>query len=130
MRALSSDHVDLGETTQLVLTHGVVDQLLRRVRVGLRLLPCDCEGAELALHTADVGLVQIEVLDEEDAIVSAAYAPREVGQLSEREDVVRLHQGDAVLEVETLSRFDLVADGAECVRAFEQSHYFSRSTTA
>src|SRR5207247_10199088 len=88
------------------------------------------EGAELALHAADVGLVQVDVLDEEDAVVAAADATREVGELAEREQIVRLEERDAVLEVEPLARLDLLPARRQRVEAVEDGHHESRSTTA
>ena len=105
-----------------MLADRILDELVRRERVGIGLLVRDGERAELALHTADVGLVQIQVLDEVDAVVAPAYTPCEVGQFAEGKDVVALHQRHAVLEVETLSRLHLVADGRKQVGAFQQSH--------
>src|SRR6266581_4828057 len=75
MRALAADHVDLGEPGELVLANRVLDHLLRRVRIGVGLFVRDRKGAELALHAADVGLVQVQVLDEVDAVVAATHAP-------------------------------------------------------
>ena len=83
VRVLAVDHVDLGEAGQLVLADRVLDELRRRDRVGLLLLPRGGEGAELALHAADVRLVQVEVLDEVDLVGAAALAPRAVGELAE-----------------------------------------------
>src|SRR5205085_8927093 len=74
-------------------------------------------------------LVQVEVLDEEDAGVAAAQPPREVGELAEPEQVVRLEERDAVLEVEPLARLDLLADRLECLDAVEDGHQLSRFTT-
>ena len=87
-------------------------------RVGVRalLLLRDRERAELALHAADVRLVQIEVLDEVDLVGAAALPAREVGELAEREQVVGLHQREAVLEVEPLARFDLSREAARASR--------------
>ena len=113
VRVLAVDHVDLGEPVQLALRDRVGDELVGRERVGVRLLLRRREGAELALHAADVRLVQVEVLDEVDAVVAAAHAAREVGELAEREQVVRLEQREPVLEVEPLARLDLVADQLE-----------------
>ena len=104
VRALAPDHVDLREPGQLALAHRVLDELLRGVRVRARLLLGDGEGAELALHAADVRLVEVEVLDEEDAVVPAAPATREVGELADRQQVVRLEEREAVLRVEALAR--------------------------
>ena len=89
---------------ELALRDRVGDELVGRERVGVLLLLRRRERAELALHAADVRLVQVEVLDEEDAVVAAADAAREVGQLADREQVVGLDQREAVLEVEALAR--------------------------
>ena len=113
VRALAADHVDLGEAAELALAKRVLDELLGRVRVGAFLLLRDRERAELALHAADVRLVEVQVLDEVDLVVPAALTAREIGQLAEREDVVRLHQQEAVLEVEPLAGDDLLADALE-----------------
>ncbi len=91
VRALAADHVDLREAGQLALAKRVLDELLRGVRVRALLLLGDGEGAELALHAADIRLVQVQVLDEVDLVASAALPAREVGQLAEPEDVVGLH---------------------------------------
>ena len=80
------------------------------------------EGAELALHAADVRLVQVEVLDEVDLVRAAAQPPREIGELAELEQVVGLEQGQTVLEVEPLTRLDLLADGRERGGAVEECH--------
>ena len=107
---------------QLVLLDRVLDELLGRDRVRVLLLVRLCERAELALHAADVRLVEVEVLDEEDLVAAAADAPREIGELAEREQVVRLHQRDAVLEVEPLSGLDLLADRGERLQHVEDCH--------
>ena len=113
VRVLAVDDVQLREADQLVLAHHVLDELLRGQRVrGLLLLRLR-EGAELALHAADVRLVQVQVLDEVDLVVSAPPAAREVGQLAEREHVVRLHELKAVLEIEPLAGDDLLVDALE-----------------
>ena len=122
VRALAANHVDLGEAGELVLSNGVLDHLVRRIRVGVGLLVRDGEGAELALHTADVRLVQVQVLDEVDAVIAAAHAPREIGEVAERKDVVALHQRHAVLEVEALACLHLVADRRKHVGPFEERH--------
>ena len=110
MRVLAVDHVDLGEPGHLALREHVLDELLGRERVRVLLLPRRRERAELALHAADVRLVQVQVLDEVDLVRAAAQAAREVGELAEREQVVRLEDRDAVLEVEALSGLDLLPD--------------------
>jgi hypothetical protein len=88
VRALAVDHVDLGEVGCLALAERVLHELVgrQRVRVGLPLRLR--ERAELALHAADVGLVHVEVLDEIRAVVAAADAPRQIGELSQHEQVV------------------------------------------
>jgi hypothetical protein len=129
VRALPAHHVDLGETGQLVLADRVLDELLGSEGVGVVLLARDSERAELALHTADVRLVQIEVLHEVDAVVSTASTTCEISELAEREDVVALHQSNPVVEVEALACLDLLADRGERAGAFEQ-HQRSRFTTA
>ena len=53
---------------------------------------------------------EIEVLDEEDLVRPAAQAPREVGELTEREQVVGLEEREAVLEVEALPGLHLSPD--------------------
>src|SRR5919204_4855820 len=122
--------VDLREPRGLVLAYRVLDELLRGQRVRVLLLVRLREGAELALHPADVRLVQVEVLDEEDAVVAAPQAPREVGQLPQGEQVVRLEEREPVLEVEPLAPLDLVADRRQSVDAVEDGHHKSRFTTA
>src|SRR5207245_1853528 len=77
VRALAVHHVDLGEPGSLALTQCVDDELFLRDRVRPLLLLRRREGAELALHSTDVRLVQIQVLDEVDAIVTAAPPARE-----------------------------------------------------
>ena len=111
VRALAVDHVDLGEAGQLALAQSVLDELVPGEGVGALLLLRPRERAELALHAADVRLVQVEVLDEVDLVAAAAQAAREIGQLAEPEQVVGLHEDEPVLEVEPLARLDLVADG-------------------
>jgi hypothetical protein len=68
------------------------------------------EGAELALHAADVRLAHIEVLDEEDLVAPTAHTTREVGERAQLEQVVRLQDRDAVVEVESFSGRDLLPD--------------------
>jgi hypothetical protein len=130
VRALAADHVDLCEAGELTLAKRVLDELLGRVRVCAFLLLRDREGAELALHAADVRLVQIEVLDEVDLVVAATLPTREIGQLAEREDVVRLHEQETVLEIEALAGDDLLADALDCRGVVEDGHYAVLSTTA
>jgi hypothetical protein len=105
--------VDLGEPGDLALREDILDELLLAERVGVLLLARGRECAELALHAADIRLVQIQVLDEEDLVRAAAAAPREVGQLAEREQVVGLQDRDAVVEVEPLPGLDLLPDGLQ-----------------
>ena len=108
--AVKSFRCTSGSASCSELSNSVLDHLVRRIRVGVGLLVRDGEGAELALHTADVRLVQVQVLDEVDAVIAAAHAPREIGEVAERKDVVALHQRHAVLEVEALACLHLVAD--------------------
>ena len=122
VRVLAVDHVDLGEPGQLALAHRVLDQLLGRDRVGLLLLLRRGEGAELALHAADVRLVQVEVLDEVDLVGAAALPARPVGELAELEQVVGLEQREPVLEVEPLAGLDLLPDRLERGCAGESGH--------
>ncbi len=103
MRVLAVDAVDLGELRERVLRDRVLDELVGADRVRVLLLLRLRERAELALHAADVRLVQVEVLDEEDLVAAAALPPREIGEVAEREQVVRLHERDAVVEVEPLA---------------------------
>jgi hypothetical protein len=72
VRALAVDHVDLRERARLALTENVLDELVGRQRVRVRLLLRRRERAELALHAADVRLVHVEVLHEEDLVRAAA----------------------------------------------------------
>jgi hypothetical protein len=130
VRALAADHVDLREAGQLALAERVLDELLGGVRVRTLLLLRDGKRAELALHAADVRLVEVEVLDEVDLVAAASLLAREVGQLAEPEDVVRLHQREPVLEVQPLARLDLLADRVERRGAVEDGHYEVLSTTA
>ncbi len=74
------------------------------------LLPRRRERAELALHAADVRLAHVQVLDEVDLVRPAAHAARQVGERAELEEVVRLEDRDAVVEVEALSGLDLLPD--------------------
>ena len=68
------------------------------------------EGAKLALHAADIRLVDVEVLDEVDLVGAAARAAREIGERPELEEVVGLEKRDAVVEVETRAGLDLLPD--------------------
>ncbi len=110
MRVLAVDHVDLGEPGDLALREDVRDELLRRERVRVLLLARRRERAELALHAADVRLVHVQVLDEVDLVRAAAHPAREIGERAELEEVVRLEDRDAVVEVEALSGLDLLPD--------------------
>ena len=132
MRVLAIDRVDLGEAVELVLRDRILDELVGGERERVLLLARLGEGAELALHAADVRLVQVDVLDEEDLVAAAALAAREIGEIAEREQVVRLHEGDAVVEVEPLAGEHLLPDRRERVESVQNGHvaYLSRSTTA
>ena len=94
----------------LALPEHVLDELFLGERVRVRLLLGRREGAELALHAADVRLVDVQVLDEEDLVGSAAQPAREVGELPHREHVVGLEERDAVVEAEPLAGLHLLAD--------------------
>ncbi len=113
MRVLAVDAVNLGEVRELELRNRIFDELVGADRVRVLLFLRLGERAELALDPANVRLVQVEVLDEVDLVAAAAHAPREIGELAKREQVVSLHQGEPVLEVETLARFDLLANRCE-----------------
>jgi hypothetical protein len=102
--------VDLGEPGDLALGENVLDELLRRVRVRVLLLACRRERTELALNAADVRLVHVQVLDEEDLVRAPAHAAGEVGERAELEEIVRFEERDAVVEVETLPGLDLLPD--------------------
>jgi hypothetical protein len=132
VRILAVHHVDLGEAGGGVLRDGIAHEFLRRDRVGVLLLAGGGEGAELAFHAADVRLVQVQVLHEEDLVRASAEASGEVGQLAQLEEVVRLEDGEAVLEVETLTRLELLSNRRECGCLVEQCHVAQsfRSTTA
>src|SRR5712691_10557862 len=119
---LAVDAVDLRELRDRVLLDRVLDELLRGDRVRVLLLARLCERTELALHAAHVRLVEVEVLDEVDLIAAAAHAAREIGELAEREQVVRLHQRHAVLEVEPRAGLDLVPDRGERLLDVEDCH--------
>jgi hypothetical protein len=92
------------------LREHVLDELLRRVRVGVLLLARRRERAELALHAADVRLVHVQVLDEEDLVRAPADASGEIGERAQLEQVVRLEERDAVVEFEALPGLDLLPD--------------------
>ena len=112
----------------VTLTEDVVDELFGGDRVRLRLLARRGEGAELALHAADVRLVHVEVLDEVDLVRPSAPAAREVRQLAERQHVVGLENREPVLEVEAVPAFDLLPDAVQGAQ-LDDGHYFSRSMT-
>ena len=122
VRVLAVDHVDLREACELPLADRVLDELLRGDRVGVLLLLRRGERAELALHAADVRLVQVEVLDEVDLVRTAAEASRPVGQVAEPEQVVGLEQREAVLEVQALAGLDLLPDRLERGCAVKDGH--------
>ena len=124
--------VDLGEVMDLMLGDRVLDELVGRQRERVLLLASLGESAEFALHAADVRLVQVDVLDEVDLVAAAALPAREVGEVAEREQVVGLHQRDAVVEVEPLAGEHLVPDRSERIEGVQNRHavYLSRSTTA
>ena len=130
VRVLAVDHVDLGEPRHLTLREHVLDELLGAERVRLRLLPGRCERAELALHAADVRLVHVEVLDEVDVVRAAANATGDIGELAEREDVVRLENRHSVLEVEPRASLDLVPDRCQRVSQGKNGDQKLLSTTA
>ena len=113
MRVLAVDHVDLGEPARGMLLDRIDDELLGGDRVGVLLPLRRRERAELALHPADVRLRDVEVLDEADLVRAAAQTAREVRELAELEQVVRLEEREAVLEVEPLAGLDLRPDGRE-----------------
>src|SRR5438270_32776 len=52
------------------------------------------------------------------------------GELAQSEQVVRLEERDAVLEVQPLARLDLLADRRQRLDAVEDGHHESRFTTA
>ena len=126
VRVLAVHHVDLGEAGELVLRSRVSDKIVSRDRVRLLLLLGRGEGAELALHAADVRLVQVHVLDEEDIVRSTAQASCEIGKLPDLEQVVRFENREAVLEIEPFTGFDLLPDGRERRLSLEGCHGFSR----
>jgi hypothetical protein len=121
--------VDLGEARDLALGEHVLDELLRGEGVRVLLLPRRGECAELALHAADVRLVEVEVLDEVDLVRSAADATREVGERAQLEQVVGLEDRDAVVEVEAISGLDLLPNRLECLWG-ENGDQLLLSTTA
>src|SRR6478609_2642001 len=125
VRVLAVDRVDLSEAVELVLRDRVLDELVGGQRERVLLLPRLGEGAELALHATDVRLVQVDVLDEVDLVAAAALPAREVGEVAEREQVVGLHESDAVVEVEPFAREHLLPDGCECVEGVQNGHQCS-----
>ena len=129
VRALAVDHVDLGEARELALAEDVLDELLGGERVRVRLLLRRGERAELALHAADVRLVDVQVLDEEDLVRAAAQPPCRVRELAEREQVVRLEQREPVLEPEPLPGLHLLADRLQGAQFGDGHDYRSRSMT-
>jgi hypothetical protein len=130
MRVLAVHHVDLGEAGQAVLLDRVGHELLGGDRVGVFLLPRRRERAELALHAADVRLVEIEVLDEVDLVRAVPPPARRVRELAELEEVVRLHEDEPVLEVEALVLLDLLPDRIERTLSGGDGHpHPSLSTT-
>jgi hypothetical protein len=115
--------MDLGEARDRMLPDGVLDELVRAQGVRVLLLARLRERTELAFDAADVRLVQVQVLDEVDLVAAAPRAPREIGELPERQQVVRLHQRDPVLEVEPLAGLDLLANRRErCGRFEDRGH--------
>ena len=130
MGTFATHHVNLGEGRQLVLSHRVLDKLFGRVGIRAWFLPRDRECAELALHAANVRLVQVQVLDEVHLVAAAAHTAGKIGELTDCECVVGLHQGQSVLEVQPLTGFDLLANRGKRVGAFEDRHQCSRLTTA
>src|SRR5262249_47972079 len=70
---------------------------------------------------------QVEVLDEEDAVVTTALPSRQIGELADREQVVGLEQGEPVVEIEALPALHLLADRIE--RAVDSDgHQWFRSS--
>src|SRR5262249_24286049 len=116
---------NLREARDLALAQRVSGELVAGVGVRPALFLRDGKGAELALHAADVRLVQVQVLDEEDAVVAAAHAARGVRELAEPQEVSRLEENEPVLEVESLRRDDLLADRLQ--RVGDDGHQDSRS---
>ena len=114
MRVLTADHVDLRELLILADALGVRDEVWDVPHDRVRLLGGAGEGAELALHAADRRVVEVQVVDEEDLVGAAAVTASKVGQLAQLEDVVRLEERDAVVEVKALARHDLLADLLQC----------------
>ena len=125
---LAADHVDLAVALALVHLDGVGDQVGDVPRVGALLPARARERAELALHPAHVGVVQVQVVDEEDLVGAPAQPPGGVGQLAEREHVVALEERDPVVEIEPLAGDHLVADGCERVQMGGNGHEQAEST--
>ena len=125
---LAADHVDLAVALALVHLDGVGDQVGDVPRVGALLPARARERAELALHPAHVGVVQVQVVDEEDLVGAPAQPPGAVGQLAEREHVVALEERDPVVEIEPLAGDHLVADGCERVQMGGNGHEQAEST--
>ncbi len=121
VRVLTVDAMDLGEVRELALCDRVFDELVGSDRVRVLLLLRLRECAELAFDPADIRLVQVEVLDEVDLVGASAHAARQVRELSEREQVVGLHEGETVLEIEAFTRFDLLADRCERVEVLSRT---------
>src|SRR5207248_8815771 len=92
---------------------------------GAALLLRDRERAELALHAADVRLVQIEVLDEVDLVPAPAQPAGQVCELAEPEQVVGLEERHAVVEVEPLAGLDLLPDRVERGDAVGDGHQWT-----
>ena len=85
-------------------------------------------------HAADVRAADVEVLDESDVVSAAAQPPRQIGELTELQDVVRLEQRDAVVEIEALTGLELRPDRPQHRCPLERCHdvlpHAFRSTTA
>ncbi len=126
VRVLAADHVDLAELLRLVHLERVLHEVADVVQVGAVLLARARERAELALHAADVRVVQVQVVDEEDLVGASAQAASGVGEPPDGEDVVALEQRDAVVEVEPLAGEHLLLDCAECARTVDRCHISGR----
>jgi hypothetical protein len=145
VRVLAVDGVDLREAVDRMLLDRVLDELLGGQREGILLLARLREGAELALHPADIRLVQVHVLDEIDlvaapggALGAAVFLPRvaglagdacsnalparEVGELAQRKQIVGLHQRDPVVEIEPLAGEHFLPDRGERVESVQNGH--------
>ena len=110
VRILAVHHVHLGERDVLPLRDDLCDELVGRLRVCMRLLLRRSERTELALHAADIRLVQVQVLDEVDLVCPAAQPAGEVRELAQLEEVVGLEDRDTVVEVEAVAGLDLLPD--------------------